>query len=151
MALSNASASFNLSVYDACKFNPTKLGTVSRLPTSNFARNAISFLRGSPLVTRSSSAQLKVARKANSASIKCEQSTEGGSGLDVWLGRIAMIGFAVAISVEVSTGKGLLEVGALIPLNTNLIVGALEVYVTCAMDFRLRFLSQVGSIRTSMD
>ncbi|KAL2939305.1 Stress enhanced protein 1 chloroplastic [Bienertia sinuspersici] len=119
MALSNVSASFNLSVYDACKFNPTKLGTISRLPTSNFARNATSFLRGSPLVTRSSSAQLKVARKANSASIKCEQSTEGGSGLDVWLGRIAMIGFAVAISVEVSTGKGLLEnFGLTSPLPT---------------------------------
>ncbi|KAL2896697.1 Stress enhanced protein 1 chloroplastic [Bienertia sinuspersici] len=147
MALSNVSASFNLSIYDACKFNPTKLGTVSRLPTSNFVRNATSMFESDAVKF----AQLKVARKANSASIKCEQSTEGGSGLDTWLGRIAMIGFDVAISVEVSTGKGLLEVGALIPLYTNLIIGALEVYVTCAMDFRLRFLSQVGFIRISMD
>lgn len=53
---------------------------------------------------------MKPASKANSASIKCEQSTNEGNGLDVWLGRIAMVGFAVAITVEVSTGKGLLEV-----------------------------------------
>lgn len=42
-------------------------------------------------------------------SVRCEQSTKEG-GLDVWLGRLAMVGFAVAISVEVATGKGLLEV-----------------------------------------
>lgn len=30
--------------------------------------------------------------------------------MDVWLGRLAMVGFAVAISVEITTGKGLLEV-----------------------------------------
>ncbi|KAL2900156.1 Stress enhanced protein 1 chloroplastic [Bienertia sinuspersici] len=141
MALSNVSASFNISVYDACKFNPTKLGIVSRLPTSNFARNATSFLRGSPLGCPQSKLDF----------YKMRAKYTGGSGLDIWLGRIAMIGFAVAISVEVSTGKGLLEVGALIPLYTNLIAGALEVYVTCAMDFRLRFLSQVGFIHISMD
>jgi hypothetical protein len=53
--------------------------------------------------------QKKPARKAMSVSIRCEQSTESNS-LDVWLGRLAMIGFAVAISVEITTGKGLLEV-----------------------------------------
>lgn len=42
--------------------------------------------------------------------MRSEQSTEGGSGLDIWLGRGAMVGFAVAISVEIATGKGLLEV-----------------------------------------
>lgn len=59
---------------------------------------------------RTSSAQLKAVQKSNSVSIKCEQSANDGNGLDVWLGRIAMIGFAVAITIEVSTGKGLLEV-----------------------------------------
>ncbi|MFS8028243.1 hypothetical protein Hanom_Chr16g01508271 [Helianthus anomalus] len=45
----------------------------------------------------------------DSFSVVCEQSSKGGSDLDVWLDRIAMIGFAVAISVEISTGKGLFE------------------------------------------
>lgn len=43
-------------------------------------------------------------------SIRSEQSTEGSNGLDIWLGRGAMVGFAVAITVEIATGKGLLEV-----------------------------------------
>ncbi|KAK8965309.1 hypothetical protein KSP40_PGU013016 [Platanthera guangdongensis] len=41
--------------------------------------------------------------------IKCEQGTKETGGLDVWLGRLAMVGFASAITVEVVTGKGLLE------------------------------------------
>lgn len=45
-----------------------------------------------------------------SVSIRCEQGTQDGNSLDVWLGRLAMVGFAVAISVEIATGKGLLEV-----------------------------------------
>lgn len=49
-------------------------------------------------------------RRGASVSVRSEQSTEGGSGLDIWLGRGAMVGFAVAISVEIATGKGLLEV-----------------------------------------
>ena len=52
---------------------------------------------------------MKHASKAALVSIRCEQSTQGNS-LDVWLGRFAMVGFAVAISVEIATGKGLLEV-----------------------------------------
>lgn len=51
------------------------------------------------------------ALSSTSVPVRCEQSTnEQGSGLDVWLGRLAMVGFAAAISVEVATGKGLLEV-----------------------------------------
>lgn len=42
-------------------------------------------------------------------SIRCEQSTKEG-GLDVWLGRLGMVGFTAAIGVEIATGKGLLEV-----------------------------------------
>ena len=48
--------------------------------------------------------------KAATISIRCEQRTQEGNSLDVWLGRLAMVGFAVAISVEIATGKGLLEV-----------------------------------------
>lgn len=48
--------------------------------------------------------------KSKSVSIRCEQSSKEGNGLDIWLGRLAMVGFASAISVEIATGKGLLEV-----------------------------------------
>lgn len=89
------------------------------MPTSNFAPNLTSFLRGPPLVVRTSSAQMKRARKAYAASIRCEQSANEAKSLNVWLGRIAMVGFAVAISVEISTGKGLLEnFGLTTPLPT---------------------------------
>lgn len=54
--------------------------------------------------------QKTLVRKPAAFSVRCEQSSKDGNGLDVWLGRTAMVGFAVAISVEVSTGKGLLEV-----------------------------------------
>lgn len=56
------------------------------------------------------SPQKKCLQKATSVTIRCEQGTKGRNSLDVWLGRLAMVGFAVAISVEISTGKGLLEV-----------------------------------------
>lgn len=52
----------------------------------------------------------KTACKAMPVSIRCEQNAKDGNGLDVWLGRVAMVGFAVAITVEVTSGKGLLEV-----------------------------------------
>lgn len=42
-------------------------------------------------------------------SVRSEQSTKEG-GLDVWLGRLGMVGFTAAIGVEIATGKGLLEV-----------------------------------------
>lgn len=51
--------------------------------------------------------------RAASLSIRCGQNTNEESNLDVWLGRSAMVGFAAAISVEIATGKGLLEVGHL--------------------------------------
>ena len=56
------------------------------------------------------SRQRMPSRKANPVSVRCEQSSQDSNSLDVWLGRLAMVGFAVAISVEISTGKGLLEV-----------------------------------------
>ncbi|KAJ1276403.1 hypothetical protein BS78_05G212300 [Paspalum vaginatum] len=50
-------------------------------------------------------------RRVSSASlsIRCEQQGVGGGGADTWLGRAAMVGFASAIAVEVSTGKGFLQ------------------------------------------
>lgn len=48
--------------------------------------------------------------RAAAPSIRSEQSTQGSNSLDIWVGRVAMMGFAVAISVEIATGKGLLEV-----------------------------------------
>lgn len=59
---------------------------------------------------RRSPCQWKPACRAASVSVRCEQSANQGKNLDVWLGRLAMVGFAVAISVEIATGKGLLEV-----------------------------------------
>ncbi|KAK4860400.1 hypothetical protein QYF36_022957 [Acer negundo] len=58
-------------------------------------------------------------RKANLVSVRCEPSSQDSNSLDVWLGRLAMVGFAMAISVEISTGKGLLEnFGLTSPLPT---------------------------------
>ncbi|KAL9231735.1 hypothetical protein vseg_006924 [Gypsophila vaccaria] len=117
MAISQVSASLNLSIYDTCRSNSPKFYAFSKASSSSFARSSSSFARGSPLVIRTTSARAKAAPKANSVSIRCEQSAEGG--LDVWLGRLAMIGFALALTVEVSTGKGLLEnFGLTSPLPT---------------------------------
>jgi hypothetical protein len=47
-----------------------------------------------------------------SLSVRCEQGSKGGPGLDVWLSRGAMIGFVGAVGVELTTGKGVLQVTA---------------------------------------
>lgn len=47
---------------------------------------------------------------ARALSVRCEQSSKGGSAVDVWAGRLAMMSFATAVVSEVSTGKGLVEV-----------------------------------------
>ncbi|OAY81567.1 Stress enhanced protein 1, chloroplastic [Ananas comosus] len=61
----------------------------------------------------------KIESRATSISIRCEQGAKQNNGLDVWLGRLAMVGFATAITVEISTGKGLLEnFGFTTPLPT---------------------------------
>lgn len=59
---------------------------------------------------RRSSCHRKTAYNAMPLAVRCGQSTQEDNSLDVWLGRFAMVGFAVAISVEIGTGKGLLEV-----------------------------------------
>ncbi|XP_074586451.1 stress enhanced protein 1, chloroplastic-like isoform X2 [Curcuma longa] len=51
----------------------------------------------------------KINEQEKSISIRCEQGTKENNGLNVWLGRLAMVGFATAITVEISTGKGLLQ------------------------------------------
>ncbi|BAT10699.1 Os10g0395200, partial [Oryza sativa Japonica Group] len=54
-------------------------------------------------------------QKARSLTVRCEQGAKGGGGgggggLDVWLSRGAMLGFVAAITVELTTGKGVLQV-----------------------------------------
>ncbi|CAN8276253.1 unnamed protein product [Cochlearia groenlandica] len=80
-------------------------------------------------------------RGTTSVSIRSEQSTEGSNGLDIWLGRGAMIGFAVALTVEISTGKGLLEnFGVASPLPTVALAVTALVGVLTAV-----FISQSSS------
>ncbi|CAK9226247.1 unnamed protein product [Sphagnum jensenii] len=53
--------------------------------------------------------------------VRCEQAKDGGANnsLDIWLGRVAMLGFVAAVGVEIVTGKGVLEnVGFTTPLPT---------------------------------
>ncbi|GKV43171.1 hypothetical protein SLEP1_g50498 [Rubroshorea leprosula] len=107
-------------------FHRTRTSTISprthiicRLPISIFARLGSTFVTGSPLLISRTSHKRKPVCKATSLSIRCEQGTQKGNGLDVWLGRLAMVGFAVAITVEIATGKGLLEnFGLTTPLPT---------------------------------
>lgn len=58
--------------------------------------------------------------------------------MDVWLGRFAMVGFAAAITVEIATGKGLLEnFGLTTPLPTvALAVTALVGVLTAVFIFQ---------------
>ncbi|XP_028788063.1 stress enhanced protein 1, chloroplastic [Neltuma alba] len=118
MALAQASASFSVSIRDVCAFSLPKSTSSCRFPRSNVASRGTSFVSGSPLLIRKSYAR-QPASKAIPVSIRCERSTQGGNSLDVWLGRSAMVGFAVAITVEIATGKGLLEnFGLTAPLPT---------------------------------
>ncbi|KAF0892729.1 hypothetical protein E2562_017697 [Oryza meyeriana var. granulata] len=57
-------------------------------------------------------------RRRRSLTVRCEQGAKGG-GLDVWLSRGAMLGFVGAITVELTTGKGVLQnVGLTSPVPT---------------------------------
>ncbi|XP_071729957.1 stress enhanced protein 1, chloroplastic-like [Rutidosis leptorrhynchoides] len=104
-----------------CISSPAKISTGSPFSSSGLPRIGTTFVcgSGSPLVISRTCHQKALVRKPSAFSVRCEQSSKDGNGLDVWLGRTAMIGFAVAISVEVSTGKGLLEnFGLTSPLPT---------------------------------
>ncbi|AEE86338.1 Stress enhanced protein 1 [Arabidopsis thaliana] len=122
MALSQVSASlaFSLPNSGALKLatitNPT---STCRVHVPQLAGIRSTFASGSPLLPLKLSMTRRGGNRAASVSIRSEQSTEGSSGLDIWLGRGAMVGFAVAITVEISTGKGLLEnFGVASPLPT---------------------------------
>ncbi|XP_027366404.1 stress enhanced protein 1, chloroplastic [Abrus precatorius] len=118
MALAQLSASLSLSFRDACVFTAPKFTATSRFAPPNLVPTRAPFIAGSPLLIRRSHGR-KPTYKAISVSIRCEQSTQEGNSLDVWLGRLAMVSFAIAITVEISTGKGLLEnFGLTTPLPT---------------------------------
>ncbi|XP_075488494.1 stress enhanced protein 1, chloroplastic isoform X2 [Primulina tabacum] len=75
------------------------------------------FATGCPLLIQKPFYQRFTAQNSKSVSIRCEQNTKEGNGLDIWIGRLAMVGFTAAISIEIATGKGLLEnVGLITPL-----------------------------------
>ncbi|KAK6143555.1 hypothetical protein DH2020_023903 [Rehmannia glutinosa] len=96
------------------------------------------FATGSPLLIKTPIYQRNATCNSKSISVRCEQSTKDGNGLDVWLGRLAMAGFAAAITVEIVTGKGLLEnFGLTSPLPTvALAVTALVGVLTAVFIFQ---------------
>ncbi|XP_010244259.1 PREDICTED: stress enhanced protein 1, chloroplastic [Nelumbo nucifera] len=138
MAQALVSASLYLSVHDVGVSKSVQARVLPQLPLANISRAATSFTRGSPLLVWRTSCQRKLVSKATSVSIRCEQSTKESNGLDIWLGRLAMVGFAVAISVEIATGKGLLEnFGLTTPLPTvALAVTALVGVLTAVFIFQ---------------
>ncbi|KAG7545134.1 hypothetical protein ISN44_As12g006440 [Arabidopsis suecica] len=116
MALSQVSASLAFSLPNNGITNPS---STRRVHVPQLAGIRSTFASGSPLLPLKLSMARRGGNRAASVSIRSEQSTEGSSGLDIWLGRGAMVGFAVAITVEISTGKGLLEnFGVASPLPT---------------------------------
>ncbi|KAE8008019.1 hypothetical protein FH972_004569 [Carpinus fangiana] len=121
MASAQISASLSLSFRDVYALSSAMAKApvaTPRLPLSKFSVRGSSFTTGSPLLIRRTYCQKRTAYKAMTVSIRCEQGTQDNS-LDVWLGRLAMVGFAVAITVEIATGKGLLEnFGLASPLPT---------------------------------
>ncbi|XP_027112553.2 stress enhanced protein 1, chloroplastic isoform X2 [Coffea eugenioides] len=137
MALAQVSNCLYTSVRDVCVSNPVRISSAARIPISGVAKFGTTFASGSPLLQRSSYST-KAASKATSVSIKCEQGAKGGNSVDVWLGRFAMVGFAAAISVEIGTGKGLLEnFGLTAPLPTvALAVTALVGVLTAVFIFQ---------------
>ncbi|KAG5005262.1 hypothetical protein JHK86_029401 [Glycine max] len=159
MALVQPFASLSISFRDARVFTAPKCSPTTHFPHRNLVPTRASFIAGSPLCKTSSSCAVGVelknclnclslvirrnhgrngACKAMPVSIRCEQSTQEGNSLDVWLGRLAMVGFAVAITVEIATGKGLLEnFGLTSPLPTvALAVTALVGVLTAVFIFQ---------------
>ncbi|RAL39660.1 unnamed protein product [Cuscuta campestris] len=118
-AVLQISSSHFISARDAAIVS-SKRAFSSRSPLGllNSGRFGTSLAAGSTPVLKTSY-PIKPSHRRASVTVRCEQTTKEGSSLDIWLGRFAMIGFAVAISVEISTGKGLLEnFGLTSPLPT---------------------------------
>ncbi|GMQ00992.1 hypothetical protein CsSME_00047809 [Camellia sinensis var. sinensis] len=122
MAVAQVSSSLYTSIHDCagfCAWRTARSPAIARHPVAKMAPIGTAFVSGSPLLIWRTTRQRKFAYKATSVSIRSEQSTKEGTNLDIWLGRLAMVGFAVAISVEIATGKGLLEnFGLTSPLPT---------------------------------
>lgn len=107
MAVVQISSSLCTSIRDVVMSNPVSVSSIRGSTRTQFGS---AFLTGSPLLIRSNFSQIKaMPSRAGSLSIRCGQNTKQESNLDVWLGRSAMVGFAAALSVEIATGKGLLE------------------------------------------
>ncbi|XP_020522742.1 stress enhanced protein 1, chloroplastic isoform X2 [Amborella trichopoda] len=89
-------------------------------------------------VVLQTSSPRKTALKVTLVSIRCEQGAKEGGSLGIWLGRLAMVGFAAAITVEISTGRGLLEnFGLSTPVPTvALVVTAVVVVLTAFFIFQ---------------
>ncbi|XP_022868257.1 stress enhanced protein 1, chloroplastic-like [Olea europaea var. sylvestris] len=124
---------YNTSIRDVFVSTPATV-----ISTAGFSRKfGTAFATGSSILIQRH-CQRNPATKATSVSIRCEQSTKEGSSLDVWLGRLAMVGFATAISIEIATGKGLLEnFGLTAPLPTvALAVTALVGVLTAVFIFQ---------------
>ncbi|GMQ00991.1 hypothetical protein CsSME_00047809 [Camellia sinensis var. sinensis] len=119
MAVAQVSSSLYTSIHGFCAWRTARSPAIARHPVAKMAPIGTAFVSGSPLLIWRTTRQRKFAYKATSVSIRSEQSTKEGTNLDIWLGRLAMVGFAVAISVEIATGKGLLEnFGLTSPLPT---------------------------------
>ncbi|GER44842.1 stress enhanced protein 1 [Striga asiatica] len=118
-------------------FRDVRLSGAAKIASSSRSLRTL-FATGSPLLIDRPIYQKKTARYSKLVSIRCEQSSKKGNGLDIWLGRLAMIGFAAAISVEIGTGKGLLEnFGFTSPLPTvALAVTALVGVLTAVFIFQ---------------
>ncbi|KAL9259613.1 Stress enhanced protein 1, chloroplastic-like protein [Drosera capensis] len=93
----------------------------SALRISTFTPISSSLHRASTVMGRSRGRMMTGGRgRGRVGVVRCEQSSDqGSSGVDVWLGRFAMVGFVAALGVEIGTGKGLLEnFGLTSPLPT---------------------------------
>ncbi|KAK6159276.1 hypothetical protein DH2020_006590 [Rehmannia glutinosa] len=122
------------SVRDICALTAAKTASSARFPL----KFGSAFATGSPLLIQGPFHQRNSVYNSKSISVRCEQSSKSGNGLDVWLGRLAMVGFAAAISVEIATGKGLIEnFGLPTPLPTvALAVTALVGVLTAVFIFQ---------------
>ncbi|XP_010432450.1 PREDICTED: stress enhanced protein 1, chloroplastic-like isoform X1 [Camelina sativa] len=140
MALSQVSASLAFPNSGAIKLATiaNRSSSTCRVHVPQLAGSRSSFASGSPLLPLKLSVIRRGGNRAATVSVRSEQSTEGSSGLDIWLGRGAMIGFAVALTVEITTGKGLLEnFGVASPLPTvALAVTALVGVLTAVFIFQ---------------
>ncbi|ESQ53712.1 hypothetical protein EUTSA_v10026482mg [Eutrema salsugineum] len=146
MALSQASASLAFSLPNSGAIKLARITSPSstcRVHVPQLGGSRSTFASGSPLLPLNLSMTRGGGRRSGnrggaSVSIRSEQNTEGSNGLDIWLGRGAMIGFAVAITVEIATGKGLLEnFGVASPLPTvALAVTALVGVLTAVFIFQ---------------